>query len=78
MDADDLSEMKRFEKQIELMERDNGDICGCHFTIISETNKIVNSFIAPITKLFHVVLLNSVPYAHGAVMFRKSFFDKID
>jgi hypothetical protein len=26
MDADDLSEMKRFEKQIELMERDNGDI----------------------------------------------------
>jgi hypothetical protein len=58
MDADDLSEMKRFEKQIELMERDNGDICGCHFTIISETNKIVNSFIAPITKkLFHVVYL---------------------
>jgi hypothetical protein len=50
MDADDLSEMKRFEKQIELMERDNGDIC--HFTIISETNKIVNSFIAPITKYF--------------------------
>jgi hypothetical protein len=31
MDADDLSEMKRFEKQIELMERDNGDICGLSF-----------------------------------------------
>jgi glycosyltransferase involved in cell wall biosynthesis len=77
MDADDLSEMKRFEKQIELMESDNGDICGCHFTIISETNKIVNSFIAPITKeAISCCLLNSVPYAHGAVMFRKSFFDK--
>jgi hypothetical protein len=53
-------------------------ISGCHFTIISETNKIVNSFIAPITKDISCCLLNSVPYAHGAVMFRKSFFDKID
>jgi hypothetical protein len=31
MDADDLSEMKRFEKQIELMERDNGDIWSLSF-----------------------------------------------
>jgi hypothetical protein len=57
MDADD-SEMKRF---VELMERDNGDISGCHFTIISETNKIVNSFIAPITKeAISCCLLNSL------------------
>lgn len=77
MDADDLSEVKRFEKQIELLEKENGDVCGCHFTIISETNKVVNSFIAPITKeAISCCLLNSVPYAHGAVMFRKSFFDK--
>lgn len=77
MDADDLSEVIRFEKQIELLEKENGDVCGCHFTIISETNKIVNSFIAPITKeAVSCCLLNSVPYAHGAVMFRKSFLDK--
>lgn len=77
MDADDLSEIIRFEKQIELLEKENGDVCGCHFTIISETNKTVNSFVAPITKeAVSCCLLNSVPYAHGAVMFRKSFFDK--
>jgi hypothetical protein len=56
MDADDLSEMKRFEKQIEWKGTMVISVV-CHFTIISETNKIVNSFIAPITKLFHVVYL---------------------
>jgi hypothetical protein len=49
----------------------------CHFTIISETNKTVNSFIAPITKEASCCFVCLISYAHGAVMF-KSFFDKID
>lgn len=31
MDADDISLFNRFEKQIEYMENNNLDICGCHY-----------------------------------------------
>jgi glycosyltransferase involved in cell wall biosynthesis len=74
MDADDISSHIRFEKQLELLENECGDICGCHFTFVSESNKIINNFIAPITKeSINCFLLITNPYAHGSVMIRREF-----
>lgn len=74
MDADDVSNEKRFERQIYLLENEGGDICGCHFNIISDTNKFINNFIAPITKeAIACCLLITNPYAHGSVMIDKQF-----
>jgi glycosyltransferase involved in cell wall biosynthesis len=74
MDADDLSNEKRFERQVYLLEKEGGHICGCHFNVISETNKLINNFIAPIsTEAIACCLLITNPYAHGSVMLNKQF-----
>lgn len=77
MDADDISSISRFENQINKMQSENGDICGCHFTLISESNKILNTFISPISvESIYCFLTVTNPFAHGSVIFRKKFIDE--
>jgi len=77
MDADDISLPQRFEKQIELMEKENLDICGAHFFIINESNKYLSARVVSCKTDFNkIILTRSVPFPHGTVMFRKSFYKK--
>jgi len=74
MDADDISLPQRFQKQLELMENENLDICGCHYLLINEEGKYLDTVLTPIennTLLLHLAI--GVPFAHGSVMFRKDF-----
>lgn len=78
MDADDISNIDRFKKQIEFMEKNKDiDICG---TFIEEFGdgidykKIVKY---PLThKEMFDFFKKRVPLAHVSVCFRKSFFEK--
>jgi len=77
MDADDISLPKRFEKQIELLEENNIDICGCHFFIVDSKGKYKAAKVVSTDVIFNkIILVRSVPFAHGSVMFRKDFIIK--
>lgn len=74
MDADDISHRERFEKQVELMEKESADICGSHWLVISEAGKLIEAKIMPLSReAFILFLMYSVPFAHGSVMMRASF-----
>jgi glycosyltransferase involved in cell wall biosynthesis len=74
MDADDISHPTRFEKQIELMQIMNADICGCHWDVINEKSRIIGNILVPLGNDFFISSLsNGVPFAHGSVMMRTKF-----
>jgi glycosyltransferase involved in cell wall biosynthesis len=74
MDADDISLPSRFEKQMVLMETKDADICGCHWINMNMDGKTTDCVTVPLTDESLVLYLSySVPFAHGAVMIRKSF-----
>jgi glycosyltransferase involved in cell wall biosynthesis len=77
MDQDDISLPDRFSKQYELLEQYELDICGCHWHVIDEDDKFIDCRIVPLDE--HDILItlsNTVPFAHGSVMIRKSFLDR--
>lgn len=77
MDADDISLPERFEKQINLMIKEKIDICGGHYFIIDENNRYLSSRVVSSKIDFNKIILSrSVPFAHGSVMFRKSFYNE--
>lgn len=74
MDADDISLGSRFFQQVQLLEESNADIVGCHFDVIDRRGNFQRNIQAPlIPEEFTVCLANTVPFAHGSVMIRKSF-----
>ena len=74
MDADDISFPQRFEKQIELMEKENLDICGCHYVLINDRGKYLDTVLTPLDDdALILYLAMGVPFAHGSVMMRKDF-----
>jgi glycosyltransferase involved in cell wall biosynthesis len=74
MDADDISEPNRFELQLDLMERTNLDICGCHYFWINTAGDYIRTSIVPLEpKSFLNCLALTVPFAHPSVMIRKQF-----
>lgn len=74
MDADDISCPSRFYDQINLLELFKADICGSHYYLINETNKITDFQLSPLDNHSLILyLLRSVPFAHGSVMIRKDF-----
>jgi glycosyltransferase involved in cell wall biosynthesis len=76
MDADDVSDPRRIESQVNLMERENLDICGCHYEIINENGKFIDAVYCPLTDdSLLLFLCEGVPFAHGSVTIRKSFLD---
>jgi glycosyltransferase involved in cell wall biosynthesis len=74
MDADDISAPDRLEKQLDLMESKNLDLCGCHWLVFDEYIPILKFNLAPLNK--HSLIskfANGSPFAHGSVMMRRDF-----
>lgn len=79
MDQDDVSLPLRLEKQYQLLEQANGDICGCHYIIMDIHGKILGTRLSPLTEESTILYLSySVPFAHGSVLIRKSFLVEND
>ena len=81
MDADDISETSRFEKQMEFMSNHPEiDVVGGAIKEIDEEGKYRNKTIVypegpeECSSFFS----KRNPHAHPAVLFRKSFFDKLN
>lgn len=74
MDQDDISHPNRFARQIQLMESNNADICGCHWVVMNEAGKYIDVNLAPLCDdTITICLAETVPFAHGSVMMRKDF-----
>jgi len=77
MDADDISLPQRFEKQIELMESENIDICGGNYLSINSDGSLFRLNLTPQSHdLCTLSLVSKVPFAHPTVMIGKKFLDK--
>ncbi len=81
MDADDISELTRFEKQVEyLNSHPNIDVVGGAIDEIDEMgNSRKKRIVYPETPAeCRAFFAKRNPHAHPAVMFRNSFFDKLN
>lgn len=80
MDADDISEYNRFDRQIEYLEEHQDiDVVGGSINEIDEKGNLRNKIIIyPETpEECKEFFSKRNPHAHPAVMFKKSFFDKL-
>ncbi len=69
MDADDISYKFRLERQLEFIEKEHLQLCGCHYDRIDELNKLKNTTKVPITNDdIAISLAQSVPFAHGSII----------
>jgi len=78
MDADDMSNIDRFKKQIEFMEKNRDiDICGTFIKEFGEGIEYKKIVRYPLThqEMFKF-FKKRVPLAHVSVCFRRSFFEK--
>jgi len=74
MDNDDISLPNRLAEQYALSEIQSADIVGCKFNVIDSTGEHLKKVQVPLfPDEFTVCLANTVPFAHGSVMFRRSF-----
>jgi glycosyltransferase involved in cell wall biosynthesis len=75
MDADDISLPDRLRQQINLLNTSNADICGCHWLVMNENNKLTGANLVPLNKgsLVSYLANGIVPFAHGSVMIRNRF-----
>ncbi|URE79625.1 glycosyl transferase [Providencia stuartii] len=76
MDADDISDKHRFEKQINFLEKNtNIDIVGSDVIEINESGEIINYKNMPTN---HKELVNNIikrcPFNHPTIMIRKNIF----
>ena len=81
MDADDISETSRFEKQMAFLEKHPEiDVVGGAIKEIDEEGKYRNKTIVypEGPEDCRVFFAKRNPHAHPAVLFRKSFFDKLN
>lgn len=77
MDADDISLPERFQQQLEYMEKNELDICGCHYFLINEVGAYIDCAIVPLkNNSFLYYLSVTTPFAHPSVMIKKSFIEK--
>ena len=79
MDADDVSELNRFERQIAFLEtHEDVDIVGTFSKDINEFGEIIRTRTTPITHIDIIRMLPKFsPMAHPTVMFRKKSLEKI-
>lgn len=80
MDADDISELSRFEKQVKFLDKHPEiDVVGGAIKEIDENGDSRNKTIVyPETpEECRAFFAKRNPHAHPAVMFRKTFFDKL-
>lgn len=74
MDADDISDLQRLERQVTFMENNPQiGICGTSITVIDNNNKIVRNELYEVedSKLRVKLMINSC-FAHPSVIFRKN------
>ncbi len=73
MDADDLSHLERFSKQLEFLKKNsNVSICGTQINVLGKMNQISNY---PLNhNEIKIALLSTNPLAHPTVMWRKMDF----
>ena len=77
IDSDDICLKNRFEFQLAFMKKQSLDICGGHFIMINENNKILDSRLTTINhEICFLSLFFKVPFPHSAEMIRKGFLDK--
>lgn len=74
MDADDISEVNRFEKQLEYMEKYNLDVCGTDLIYFDENGEIGRKKYSDVT---NTILIES-PLCHSSSMIKKELFDKFN
>ena len=72
MDADDISTVDRFSKQITLLESRNADICGCHYVRVDTNNRVIRYMSVP-TEVMAIDLnfCFATPFPHPGVMLRR-------
>lgn len=77
MDADDISDPKRFEYQVDLIFRKKLDLVGCHFKRMNRDKKVFEKNLVPLNnKHFFLHLLTGSPFAHGSIIFKKDILKK--
>lgn len=77
MDADDLSLPQRLERQVELAERMQLDLCGSHFQVISEEGQVRETYAGPLSQEgCWAFLASAPPFAHGSLLLRRSFLQR--
>jgi glycosyltransferase involved in cell wall biosynthesis len=79
MDADDIAEPERFEKQINFLDsHSNVYICGTWAKIIDENNKETGKYKTPVEseKIKRTMLWHN-PFIHPSTMFRREIIDKV-
>ena len=78
MDADDICNPLRFEKQINFMEKNRDvDICGTYIKEFGEDIEYEKVVKYPLThKEMYEFFKKRVPVAHVSVCFKRSFFEK--
>lgn len=72
MDADDICEKERFERQIEYINKYNLDIVGSNITEFIEENKITGVKKVPMRNEISKYIIRRNPFNHMTVFFRKS------
>ena len=74
MDADDISYKTRFAKQIAILEKEDADICGCHWHSVNHLRKLIEPKLVPLEQdSILLTMTYTVPFAHGSVMIRRNF-----
>ena len=73
-DDDDISDLKRIEKQVELIERYNLDFSSSRAKIMNTNRKIPGiSYYLPI----NIIIKYKNPFIHGALLIKREVLDKI-
>ena len=79
MDADDISEPNRFQKQLEVMEKENIAICGTQAKTINEKGEVIGEFSYPPLSWSGIkyYTLRGNPFIHPSVMIRRDILNKV-
>jgi len=78
MDADDISELTRFEEQLNYLVRTKSDLIGSWAYSISEEGKVLSKIQLPIThKQIRKQIMLHNPFLHPSILFHRSVIDKV-
>ena len=76
MDADDISERSRIEKQLQYMLSHNLDISSCFMSIIDIYGDTIKKVFSPVSEeKIRKVIMRYSPLFHGCSMYKKEVFD---
>ena len=79
MDSDDISLPSRLQSQIDHIEKNSLDVCGCHCSYVDEFNIEKKVVRFPLSHdLCFLSLAIKVPFAHPCVMIRSKFLKDHD